>query len=95
MLHLTHAIVARAALAVASVSAVAAPAQISPAPCVRPAEAVAAAEVPPGLANLEQLSELERSAGDLKDLRGGDWNFTTGETVLIILGVVILIAIIA
>ena len=95
MLHLTHALVARAALAVACASALAAPAQLDPAPCVRAAEAAPPADVPPGLADMEQLAELESAGADLEHLRGGDWNFTTTETVLIILGVVILIILIA
>jgi hypothetical protein len=90
MLHLTHAIVARAALAVAGTSALVAPAQLNPEPCVRAADAVPAADVPPGLTDLEQLAALERSATDLEGLRGGDANFTTAETVLLVIGVVIL-----
>jgi len=90
MLHLTHAIVARAALAFAGASALAAPAQLNPAPCVRASEAVPAADVPPAATDLEQLAALERSATDLEDLRGGDANFTTAETVLLVIGVVIL-----
>jgi len=94
MLDFTHAIVARAALAVAGASALAAPVPLNPTPCVRAADAAptADADFPAGLPDLEQLAALERSGADLEQLRGGD--FTTAETVLITIGVVILIILI-
>ena len=54
---------------------------------------LAAAPAPPF--ELAELAELERASGDLEHLRGGDLDLTTGETILIVIGVVILIVLVA
>ena len=56
---------------------------------------LAAAPAPAPPFELSELAELERTSGDLEHLRGGDLNLTTGETILIIIGVVILSVLVA
>lgn len=64
-----------------------------------PKERAAPAEDPAPAVSLElelaALERLEHEATDLEELRGGDLHFDTEETVLLVLGVVLLIVLIA
>jgi hypothetical protein len=90
-------IVLRATLAVACASPLAFHAPVEPAPLVAGAGAAppAACDQAAVPSELDQLAALERAAPDLEGLRGGDVHLSEGETVLVVLGIVILIVLIA
>jgi hypothetical protein len=97
MFQLDTSIVLRAALAAGCASALAFTAPLDPVPLVACADAApaVACEEAAAPSELDQLAALERAAPDLEGLRGGDVHLDSGETVLVVLGIVILIILIA
>lgn len=94
MLHL-HALLLRAALAASCAGALAAPGLREPEARALELGSAPSAAPPFAAVELAELAELERTAGDLEHLRGGDLHLSTEETILVILGVAILIVLVA
>jgi hypothetical protein len=90
MLHPTPGFLVRASL----IGACAAPLVVS-APDPRAAEPDPLAAQVASAVDVEALSRLEREACDLEPLRGGDLHFDTEETVLLILGIVLIVVLVA